>query len=114
MSAVNKASITCRDDLTFTSRDDCGRMVNWPRNNPGVAADWGKGIAFFDSEIAELSANDETAAYEAIRFAITDMGGRTTSLELGFADAVAKAAALGLRAMRNGAERFTPIDFDGE
>ncbi|WP_286927800.1 hypothetical protein [Pseudomonas sp. UBA7721] len=42
------------------------------------------------------------------------MGGRTTSLEPGFADAVAKAAALGLRAMRNGAERFAPIDFDGE
>lgn len=114
MSAVNKAPITCRDDLTFTSRDDCGRMVNWPRNNPGVAADWGKGIAFFDSEIAELSANDETAAYEAIRFAITDMGGRTTNLEQGFADAVAKAAALGLRAMRSGTERFAPIDFDGE
>ncbi|GHS83154.1 hypothetical protein PAGU2196_39880 [Pseudomonas sp. PAGU 2196] len=114
MSAVNKAAITCRDDLTFTSRDDCGRMVNWPRNKPGVAADWGKGIAFFDCEIVELSATSETAAYEAIRFAIADMGGRTTNLELGFADAVAKAAALGLRAMRNGAERFTPIDFDGE
>lgn len=114
MSAMIRASITCRDDLTFTSRDDCGRMVNWPRNNPGVAADWEKGIAFFDSEIVELSANDETAAYEAIRFAITGMGGRTSNLELGFADAVAKAAATGLRAMRNGAERFAPIDFDGE
>ncbi|SNB81590.1 hypothetical protein SAMN02745900_03878 [Pseudomonas sp. URIL14HWK12:I8] len=114
MNALVKTPILCRDDLTFTKRDDCGRMVNWPRNNPGVATDWEKGIAFFDSEIAELSANDETAAYEAIRFAITGMGGRTTNLELGFADAVAKAAALGLRAMRNGAERFAPIDFDGE
>lgn len=79
MSAVNKAPITCRDDLTFTSRDDCGRMVNWPRNNPGVAADLGEGIAFFDCEIVELSANDETAAYEAIRFAITGMRARTGS-----------------------------------
>jgi len=114
VNAVNKAPIVCRDDLTFTSRDDCGRMVNWPRNNPGVAADWEKGIAFFDSEIAELAANDETAAYEAIRFAIAGMGGRTTNLELGFADAVARAAALGLRVVRNGAERFTPKDFDGE
>lgn len=114
MNAAVKAPILCRDDLSFTSRDGCGRMVNWPRNNPGVAADWRNGIAFFDSEIAELSANDETAAYMAIRFAITGMGGRTTSLEQGFADAVARAAVLGLRAVRNGTERFTPKDFDGE
>lgn len=114
MNAAVKAPILCRDDLSFTSRDTRGRMVNWPRNNSGVAADWEKGIAFFDSEIAELSANDETAAYNAIRFAIVGMGGRITELELGFADSVAKAAILGLREIRNGAERFTPIDFDGE
>lgn len=112
MSAVNKAPITCRDDLTFTSRDDCGRMVNWPRNNPGVAADWGKGIAFFDSEIAELAANDETAAFHAVKFAITGMGGRYTCLEIGFAESVARAAVLGLRAMRNGAQRFEPKDLE--
>lgn len=111
---AQSSPITCRDDLTFTSRDDCGRMVNWPCNNAGVAADKERGLAFFDSEIAELSANNETAAYEAIRLAITGMGGRTTNLELGFAEAVAKAATLGLRAMRNATERFTPIDFDGE
>ncbi|WP_426427057.1 KilA-N domain-containing protein [Pseudomonas palmensis] len=55
----------------------------------------------------------------AVKFArwldvIAGMGGRTTNLELGFADAVARAAALGLRVVRNGAERFTPKDFDGE
>jgi len=112
VSAMIKASIACRDDLTFTSRDDCGRMVNWPRNNPGVAADWEKGIAFFDGEIAELAANDETAAFHAVKFAITGMGGRYTCLEIGFAESVARAAVLGLRAMRNGAQRFEPKDFE--
>jgi hypothetical protein len=114
MNALVKRPILCRDDLSFTKRNERGRMVNWPQNNPGVAADWEKGIAFFDSEIAELSAVDETEAYDAIKFAITDMGGSTTNLELAFVDAVARAAVLGLRAIRNGTERFTPIDFDGE
>ena len=112
MSAMIKASIACRDDLTFTSRDDCGRMVNWPHNNPGVAVDWEKGIAFFDGEIAELAANDETAAFHAVQFAITGMGGRYTCLEIGFVESVARAAVLGLRAMRNGAQRFEPKDFE--
>ena len=80
MSAMIKASIACRDDITFTSRDDCGRMVNWPCNNPGVASDWEKGMAFFDIEIAELAANDETAAFHAVQLAITGMGGRYTCL----------------------------------
>jgi hypothetical protein len=108
------AAIQTRDDLSFTKRDDCGRMINWPRNNPGVSADWEKGIAFFEKEVAELAANDETEAFHAIEFAIIGMGGRYTCLEIGFAESVARAAILGLRAIRNGAERFEPKDFDGE
>lgn len=108
MNALVKTPILCRDDLSFTKRDDCGRMVNWPQNNPGVAADWEKGIAFFDSEIAELSANDERAAFHAIQFAVLSMGGHYTCLEIGFAESIARAAILGLRAIRNGAERFEP------
>ena len=111
---AQSSPITCRDDLTFTSRDDCGRMVNWPRNNPGVAEDWERGVGFFDSEICELAATDETEAFHAIQYALRGMGGRYTNLELGFIDRVARAAIVGLRAMRNTTERFTPIDFDGE
>jgi hypothetical protein len=95
--------------LSFTQRDD-GGLINWPPNNPGVAADWEKGIAFFDSEITELSANDETEAFHAIEFAILGMGGRYTCLEFGFAESVARAAVLGLRAMRNGTQRLEPKD----
>ncbi len=103
-----------RDDLSFTQRDGEGRMINWPRNNPGVGTDWHKGIAYFEFEVAELATNNETEAFHAIQFAIVGMGGRYTCLELGFAESVARAAILGLRAIRNGVERFEPKDFDGE
>ena len=105
-----KTGIQTRDDLSFTKRDDMGRLINWPRNNPGVAADWEKGLACFDYEITELAAHDETEAFYAIQFALVGMGGRYTCLEIGFIDRVAHAAVIGLRAMRNSAERFQPQD----
>lgn len=108
------ASIQSREDLSFTQWDGEGRFISWPQNNPGVAADWEKGMAFFDAEICSLAEHDETEAYNAIRFAIIDLAARSTCLEIGFADSVARAAVLGLRAMRSGAERFEPKDFDGE
>ncbi len=98
----NNRPIFSRDELSFTSRDSAGRMVNWPQNNPGIASDMEKGAAFFDSEIASLASQSERDAFNAIRSAITDMGGRYTCLELGFAEAVARAAVLGLRARNNG------------
>lgn len=110
MSASVRPPIYTRDDLSFTRRDEMGRMINWPRNNPGVAEDWKKVMAFFDNEIAELASFDETSAFHAIQFAITSMGGRYTCLEIGFAESVARAAVLGLRAMRSGAPRFKPDD----
>lgn len=108
-----KPMISSRDDLSFTGRDDCGRMINWPAGNPGSAGDWAKGVAFMDVEIAQLASSDEAEAFEAIKAAIVDMGGHVTCLELGFADAVARAAMLGLRAMRNGATRFEPVESEG-
>lgn len=110
MNAAIKRPILCRDDLSFTKRDDEDRLINWPRYNKGVPADWKKGIACFDGEVAELAANDETEAFCAIQAAIMDMGGRFTCLETGFIDRVARAAVIGLRAMRNGTQRFEPKD----
>lgn len=107
-------NLQTRDDLSFTQRDGEGRMINWPRNNPGVATDWSKGIDFFEQEVASLASNNETQAYHAVWFAITGMGGCYTCLEIGFAESVARAAIIGLRAMRNGVERFEPNNFDGE
>ncbi|MCI9873145.1 hypothetical protein WKQ99_07920 [Pseudomonas atacamensis] len=42
------AAIRSRDDLSFTKRDDAGRLINWPRYNYGVPGDWEKGNACFD------------------------------------------------------------------
>ncbi|TEA58543.1 hypothetical protein [Pseudomonas sp. CH235] len=106
------AAIRSRDDLSFTKRDDAGRLINWPRYNYGVPGDWEKGIACFDVEIAELATHDETEAFHAIQFAIVGMGGRCTSLETGFIDRVARAAVIGLRSLRAGAEQFAPTDVD--
>lgn len=107
---VNIPSIRSRDDLSFTSHDGRGGMINWPRNNPGVAADWKKGMGFFESEIAALAAFDEAEAFDAIWCAIHGMSGRCTCLEIGFVDSVARAAVLGLRAMRAGEARFEPAE----
>lgn len=110
LATINFPLVRTRDDLSFTARDSEGRLINWPRNNPGVASDWAKGMAFFDQEVSSLAAFDETEAYEAIECAILGMGGRTTCLEIGFIQQIAKAAVLGLRAIRNGEAEFAPVD----
>nr|WP_298168347.1 hypothetical protein [uncultured Pseudomonas sp.] len=112
MTTKKTSQIRCRDDLSFTFRDEHGRMINWPQNNPGVNGDWEKGVGFFEDEIAKLAEFDETEAFHAIEFAIAGMARRVTSLEGGFAESVARAAVLGLRAMRNGSARFEPVDDD--
>ena len=106
------AAIRTRDDLSFTKRDDAGRLINWPLYNYGVPADWEKGIACFDGEVTELAAHDETEAFWAINAALVGMCGRCTSLEGAFIDRVARAAVLGLRTMRGGAACFEPADRD--
>jgi hypothetical protein len=103
-------AIQTRDDLSFTQRDSEGRLINWPRNNPGVAADWQKGVDFFEGEVRDLASLDETEAFYAIQFALVGMGGRYTCLEIGFIDRVARAAVIGLRVIRGGATRFEPTD----
>ena len=109
-----------RDDLSFTRRDAEGRLSNWavtPRQRM-----WADGIdrgaAFFE-EVAELAANDEAEAYDAVQFAFVgewatapDSNGqwsnRGAGEECGFAAAVARAVIDGLRARREGAEPFDP------
>lgn len=102
-----------RDGLSFTKRDDAGRLINWPKNNRGKASDAAKGRAFFDSEIAALACSSEKEAYNAIQSAITGMGGRYTCLEHGFAESVARAAVLGLRSIREGATSSFAVESEG-
>ncbi|MGY3172402.1 hypothetical protein ACVWYU_001779 [Pseudomonas sp. TE12234] len=112
LKSINFPLVQTRDDLSFTVRDPLGRMVNWPRNNPGVAADREKGMTYFDHEVSALASFDETEAFHAVQFAIIGMGGHYTNLEIGFAQRVAAAAVLGLRAMRNGMPDFVPVEQD--
>ncbi len=56
----------------------------------------------------DLANHDETEAFDAIRFALSGMGGRYICLKIGFIVRVALAAMVGLRALRAVAEQFAP------
>ena len=109
-----------RDDLSFTRRDEQGRMVNWhvDQRMRMWADSIQRGEEFF-REVAELAANDEREAYAAVRFAFMDewsstldgstqWSNRGAGEEMGFAEAVARAVIDGLRARREGVEPYDP------
>lgn len=116
-----KPQIKTRDDLSFTRRDEGGRLVNWsiPHDRNG---NWGElyevGQGFL-AEIAELAAHDEREAYHAVQFALsgsqefrrgqgTGFGNTGWGQESGFAEAIARAVIDGLRARKGGQEAFDP------
>ena len=115
-----------REELSFTRRDDQGRLVNWsvdPRER--LWADGLKrGEAFF-REVAELAGQNEQEAYHAVQFAFigewasapdgsSQWNNRGAGEEMGFADAVARAVIDGLRARRSGTEPFDPEQKTGK
>ncbi|ATH82306.1 hypothetical protein CO724_14490 [Ectopseudomonas mendocina] len=111
--------ISSRDDLSFTGRDDCGRMINWaPVRVPEQRNQWNieyqLGEAMIE-EVRELCSIDEVAAYHAIKFAMNAPTWRVCGYgaESGFAAAVAALAVIGMRAMRSGAEPFDPVESEG-
>ena len=59
-----------RDDLSFTKRDDEGRLLNWfvPSRNGQWHEHYGIGEIWF-SEIVELAKHDPQEAFNAMRFA---------------------------------------------
>lgn len=108
-----KRAIRSRDDLSFTRRDEQGRLINWSVAH-GQDDDWGaafaQGAAFF-AEVAQLAEFDEAEACKAIQTALSgpafdhaQQGGFSGAWgqECGFAEAVARAAIAGLRALREG------------
>lgn len=114
--------IRSREDLSFTTRDTEGRLINWHLTHDRNEL-WGPlytvGQGYVDRELAELAAHDERAAYHAIEFALsgshefrrgaaTHFGNSGWGQECGFAEAVARAAIEGLRARRAGAPAFDP------
>lgn len=99
-----------RDDLTFTVRDECGRLKNWAVPRQDRHSDWHEGVELgkkFFAEVAALSDYSEREAYYAIKCSL-DEWTRGPGIECGFAEAAAKAAIAGLRALRDGAPAYDP------
>lgn len=109
-----------RDDLTFTARDEGGRLSNWLPGERTSEAKWSDGLergrARFN-EVDKLAEHDEHEAFNAIRFALTTPTWCPGwGEEAGFADSLAAAAIIGMYAVREGlvpafdkdsAERFS-------
>lgn len=101
-----------RNDLSFTACDNEGRFNNW--TSAGDSYQWDERVKIGKRRFAEvvtLAESNEYAAWQAIRFALTSPAwcsafpGRGE--EVGFADELAGAAMVGLRAI---AEGWVPYD----
>lgn len=102
--------IESRDDLSFTQRDGEGRLINWsvPHDKNG---NWSAGVEIglqHFSEVAELAQLSEYEAFSAIEHALNTYGWQQGGwgIEMGFTEALAAAAIVGLRALRSGAEPY--------
>lgn len=57
---------------------------------------------------------DKSTALEFKAILEPEVGGRYTCLEIGFIDRVARAAMVGLRALRDGVEQFEPTERESD
>jgi hypothetical protein len=108
-------TITNREDLSFTLRDDEYGLVSWSVPHDKQAY-WTDGLKIGEqhfSEVAELAQFNEYEAFTAIQLAMNTPGWRPYGwgIEMGFSQALACAAIVGLRALRAGA---APYDHDLE
>ncbi len=102
-------TIRSRDDLSFTKRDEQGRMINWVVPPYSPTEKWTDGFELgkhFFCEIVELAINNPKEAKNAIRFAFTSenplahgtgFGNRGRGAECGFVESLAKMAVYGIR-----------------
>lgn len=115
-----KSSITnelpkCRQDLSFTALDSEGRMINWNVRH-SMTDNWQdtvpQGNALF-LEVAKLAQHSEAEAYHAMRLAVSDpRWSGEWGEEYGFMESLAKAAIIGLRALRDGSPSYDPDVLD--
>ncbi len=99
-----------RDDLSFTSRDSEGRINNWdvPHDKKG---NWHEGLIIgeqYFNEVRQLALFNEVEAFHAIEFAMNSGYWQSSGwgIEMGFTQAMAKAAMLGMRQLQHGAVAF--------
>lgn len=101
--------IESRDDLSFTRRDDVGRLVNWSPPPYSPSEIWADGIETgkgFFREIVELARHAPEEAEQAILQALsasqgfehgTGFSNRGRGIEHGFSQAIARAVVYGIR-----------------
>lgn len=95
MRVITRSRVASRDDLSFTTRDDMGRMRNWVIHRAPNSI-WNHGVNVghrLADEIRDLAHRNPKEAISAILFALTavEWNGRYGT-EHGFAEAIAKAA----------------------
>lgn len=105
-----------REDLSFTGwiyQNEFQVMNNWlPARLPRQIGQWereymtGRAMA---EEVMALQAEDEAAAFEAIKFAVSSPGWRSdgSGTESGFADSIAALAVVGMRSLAKGSRFYT-------
>ncbi|SBT10168.1 hypothetical protein ACCAA_90008 [Candidatus Accumulibacter aalborgensis] len=73
MTENNTNPILSCDDLSFTARDDAGRLIAWQVPHDRNES-WGEKFAVgqgYLAEIAELAARSELEAYHAVQYALS-------------------------------------------
>jgi hypothetical protein len=97
--------IADREDLTFTTRDEQGRFVNWKVPEELCVEWWGNGVEIgkmFFEEIKMLANNDPIEAFNALRYSWSRMNQGDTGVEGGFMESFARAAIAGILAYPEG------------
>jgi|GEM_PF-2966957 len=95
--------IRSRDDLSFTRRDDMGRLIVWfvePDERPRY---WENGVAIgraWFEEVMQLAKHDASEAVIAMRLAYIGMAQNGQGIEDGFMAAMAEAAVAGIAPQR--------------
>lgn len=102
--------------MSFAGPDPEGRFQSWAIPARGDQTDWHEGVTNGEkrfAEVIELAAEDEFEAYSAIKQALL---AREWSPgwgeENGFADMVARAAIVGLWAMRDEEDPYPPFNVE--
>jgi len=97
-----KETIRSRDDLSFTKRDEQGRLINWAvQHNP--KGNWHAGVELgreYFKEIVELANIDPREAILSIETAIScspEFSRYGAGIECGFSEEIAKMAVYGIR-----------------
>lgn len=114
--ASQKHRITSRDNLSFTIRGEHGGLINWNVKHD-LEDYWSEHVEIgkrFFSEIVELAEHSEREALFGMLYAICSPTFRAGwGEEHGFVEMMSRAAIIGMRAIRNGADTHINLEEPG-